>query len=323
MAPCALGQAEHLRADTDAAFVQRFDGDLVALAGLAENSLARQLAVVEEELAGGGGADAELVFLAADGEAGRALFDEEGGDAAVALCGIEGGKNNEETGFARIGDPELAAIEAVAGAGEFGAGLEREGIGAGAGFRERVGAHCVRGQARQPLVFLGVGGPAAQRVIHQRVVHVDEDGNCRIDGGDGLNGEYSVKEAARRAAHGLRDLDAHDAQLKELLNEAGSELLLVVHGAHQRRNCLFGEAADAGCEQRFFFRELRKRRRVGVGQKICGLRIGSVPKRADSLRGGGLGARVSGRVVWYVSIFNPETPNRDLEHPILCNSMRN
>ena len=48
VAPCALGEAEHLRANADTAFVQGFDGDLVALAGLAENSLAGQLAVVEE-----------------------------------------------------------------------------------------------------------------------------------------------------------------------------------------------------------------------------------------------------------------------------------
>ena len=36
MAPRAFGEAQHLRADADAAFIERFDGDLVALAALAK-----------------------------------------------------------------------------------------------------------------------------------------------------------------------------------------------------------------------------------------------------------------------------------------------
>ena len=66
----ALGQAEHLRADADAAFVQRLDRDLVALADFAEHLRLRHDAVFEDQFAGAAGADAELVFLLADGESG-------------------------------------------------------------------------------------------------------------------------------------------------------------------------------------------------------------------------------------------------------------
>ena len=62
----AAGQADHLRADPDAAFVQRLDGDLVALADLAEHVCLRHAAVVQDQLAGGRGAEAQLVLFLAD-----------------------------------------------------------------------------------------------------------------------------------------------------------------------------------------------------------------------------------------------------------------
>ena len=65
-----MARPSSLRGDADAAFVEGFDGDLVAFADLAEDIGGGDAAVVEEKLAGGGGADAELVFLLADGEAG-------------------------------------------------------------------------------------------------------------------------------------------------------------------------------------------------------------------------------------------------------------
>ena len=80
----ALREADHLRADADAAFVERLDGDLVALADLAEDVRRRHAALLEQQLAGAARADAELVFLLADREPGEAALDEERGDAAVA-----------------------------------------------------------------------------------------------------------------------------------------------------------------------------------------------------------------------------------------------
>src|SRR4029079_1064715 len=76
-------QAEHLRPDADAAFVERLDRDLVPLADLAQHRGFRHAAVFEDELAGARRANAELVFLLADGESGHAALDEERGDAAI------------------------------------------------------------------------------------------------------------------------------------------------------------------------------------------------------------------------------------------------
>ena len=138
--PGAAGQPDHLRADADAAFVQRLDGDLVSLADFAQHILLRHAAVFENQLAGGRGADAQLVFLLADGESGEIFLDHEGGDAFVSGRGIDGGEEDEDAGFLAVGDPELAAVENVVAALEFRAGLQRECVGAGAGFAERVGA---------------------------------------------------------------------------------------------------------------------------------------------------------------------------------------
>src|SRR5581483_7203608 len=54
---CSLRDADHLRADADAALVERLDRDLVALADLAEDVRLRERAVLEEELELRGGAD--------------------------------------------------------------------------------------------------------------------------------------------------------------------------------------------------------------------------------------------------------------------------
>ena len=109
----ALREADHLRADADAAFVERLDGDLVALADLAEHVRSRHAAVLEDQLARAARTDAELVFLLADREAGRVALDQERRDALVAGAGIDVGEDDEEVGLVAVGDPELAAVEDV------------------------------------------------------------------------------------------------------------------------------------------------------------------------------------------------------------------
>ena len=143
----ALREAEHLRADADAAFVERFDRDLVALADLAEDLRLRHDAVFEEQLARAAGADAELVFLLADRESRRAAIDDERGDAAVAGIGIDVGEHDEHVGFVAVGDPELAAGDREAVARFGGARRHRERVAAGARFRQAVGADHVRREA--------------------------------------------------------------------------------------------------------------------------------------------------------------------------------
>ncbi len=78
-APADGGVAELVAAD-----VEDVEGDVMAFADLAEEVGGGDLAVGEDQRAGGAAADAELVLFLADGEAGGAAFDEERGEAFFA-----------------------------------------------------------------------------------------------------------------------------------------------------------------------------------------------------------------------------------------------
>mgnify|MGYP000526683930 CR=1 FL=1 len=73
----ALGNAQSLGRDADAAAVQGLHGDLEALALLAQQVLLGNDAVGEHDLGGGGAVQAHLLFVLAHGEAGEAALHDE------------------------------------------------------------------------------------------------------------------------------------------------------------------------------------------------------------------------------------------------------
>ena len=82
-----LGGSQRGRAQFVAADVEDVEGDVMALADLAQQVGRGNHAVGEDEWAGGRAANAQLVLLLADGEAGRAAFDEEGGELFFSAPG--------------------------------------------------------------------------------------------------------------------------------------------------------------------------------------------------------------------------------------------
>ena len=98
-------------------------------------------------------------------------------------------------------------------------------------------------------------------------MHVHQHGDGGVDGGNCLNGQHRVKETAARSAHLLGNLNAHQAQIEELLDQAISELLLVVHGANLRGDGLLGKLAHGREEEALFFGELRERSWDCMGQR--------------------------------------------------------
>ena len=70
----AARDADHLRADADAAFVQSFNRSLVALADFAQHVLFRHLAVFQNQFGRRRSANAELVFFLADRKPCETLF---------------------------------------------------------------------------------------------------------------------------------------------------------------------------------------------------------------------------------------------------------
>ena len=150
----------------------------------------------------------ELVFLLADGEPGGAAFDDERRDAAVAGLGIHGREHEEHVRFVAVGDPQLAAGDDVGVAVLTRSRRQREGVAAGARFRQRVRADGVGGQLREIAPLDVVVAPAQERVDDERVLHVDEDADGRVDPRQLLDGEHGVKEARAGAAVRLGDFDA-------------------------------------------------------------------------------------------------------------------
>ena len=98
--------------------------------------------VLEDHLGGLRCADADLVLLLALREPGRVLGDDEGGLAAVAQVGVDGGHDHVHVGDAAVGDEDLGAVEhpLVGLLVELGGGAQRLDVGAGAGLGDGVGA---------------------------------------------------------------------------------------------------------------------------------------------------------------------------------------
>ena len=107
----SLSQARHLSADGNPALIQRFDGDLVALAHFAENVGGRHAAVIQNQLAGGRCANAHFVFLAPHRETGHTALHHKGRNAFVAGGRIGVGEQDKDPALGCVADPHLAAIE--------------------------------------------------------------------------------------------------------------------------------------------------------------------------------------------------------------------
>ena len=165
-----------------------------------------------------------------------------------------------------------------------------ERVAAGRRLGQRVGSDGAVGEGRQQPALLLVRAPAQQRVDDQRVLHVADHRDSRVDPRQLLHGENRQKEMPAGAAPAFRDLDAHDAEPEQLVDELPGHAGLVVHPARERRDLGFGERPDGGAQQAFLLREAGERRRGvsrfgcrGVRPCSCGAMV-SLEQRA-SLRG--------------------------------------
>ena len=81
-----------------------------------------------------------------------------------------------------------------------------------------------------------------------------------IDPRERFDGQHGVEERGAGAAVALGDLDAHDAELEQLVDELAGHLGVLVHLADERPDLAVGEFVDAVAEQRFVFGQTRQRR---------------------------------------------------------------
>ena len=230
----ALGNAEGLACDADAAAVEGLHGQAEAFAELAQLAILRDAAVFEDKLCRGRAADTHLLLLLADAEAGVGLLDDEGADALGAQALVGHGDDDEHVGVGAVGDENLASVEHPLVAVKDGGGLLPGGVGAGVGLGQAESADpLAAGQLGQVALLLLLGA-----VLH--------------DGGHaeaGVGGE----DDAGGGAHAAQLLDGHAVHD---IRAAGSAVLFRHRNAHQANlghllHCLFGETlllVHFGCE---------------------------------------------------------------------------
>jgi hypothetical protein len=214
---------------------------------------------VEEDLAGGRGADAELVLALADREALVLALDEERGDPLVPLRRVHVREHEEDARLRGVRDPELVPLEDEGVALGPRAALEREGVGAGARLGETVRDDRVLRGARQVLLLLRLGAVPVDRVVDERVLHVHEHADRGVRGRDLLDRDAGLEEAPARAPVRLGDVDPHDAHLEELREDRGVVLPFAVHRVGARGDLRLRELAHGIAEEGLLLAQDRKR----------------------------------------------------------------
>ena len=198
---------------------------------------------------------------------GKFFLHDERRDALVSGRRIDRRQQDEDAGFLGVGDPQLLAVQDVLIALQLRASLQRERVGAGVGLAQRIGSHRVSAHPRQVALLLLVGGPAHQRVVHQRVLHIDDHAHRGIDARQLLHRKDGFEECSAAAAVLLRDLDAHQSQFEEVLDQRRLEDALLVHFLNVRSDGFVGKLANGVAKQGFVFgqRDQRSGRHIGCG----------------------------------------------------------
>lgn len=180
----ALRETDHLSADTDAALVENLNGDLVALALLADEVLGRHLDLVKVDGARARGADTELTLLLANLDA-HVFSHSKGRDTLVALRRVALGKDNEEVSLTTVGDPHLRAVDDVvlAVVSLLYRRLHRKRIRARRRLRQTERAEHVRREVRHILVLELLVRVLAQHRVDERVMHVTQHRHRRVNAG--------------------------------------------------------------------------------------------------------------------------------------------
>ena len=183
----------------------------------AEQVLGRQRDILEEQLRGVGGIEAELLELAAAAETRRVGgFHHHQRDALGALLRIGLGDDDDQVGVLAVGDEGLRAVEQVAVALLHRRGADVLQVGAGAGLAHGDGAdHLAAGELGQPALLLLLGAEA------QDVGRDDPGMQRRAEGvhaGEAVGAvdDRLMGECAARAAVFLGDHGAEQARLPGL-----------------------------------------------------------------------------------------------------------
>jgi len=122
---------------------------------------------------------------------------------------------------------------------------------------QRVGANRVGADARKIRRLLFVGAVVQQRVVEQRVLHVDEYADGGICPRDFLHQQDGQQEITPGAAKRLGNLDAHHTHLEQALQQVGIVGVILIHFSRAWRDLARGELAHGVAHHLFVFGQHR------------------------------------------------------------------
>ncbi|MGX1367066.1 hypothetical protein RKD19_002425 [Streptomyces canus] len=220
-APLAGGDAGGRQGE--AAGVESGQGDLEALALLADEVRGRDADLVEAGDAVLDAAQAHEGVAVLDGDAGRVGLDDEGGDAALVALGLrDAGHDDEEVGHHAVGGPQLHSVEDVVVPVGYGGGGEAGRVGADVRFGEEEGADVGAGAPGQELLLLLLGAEQLERLGYaDRLVGGEQYADRGARGAD--EGECLVVVHLGEAEAAVLGVDLH-AEGAEFL-EAGHDVV--------------------------------------------------------------------------------------------------
>lgn len=239
--PSTQGKTCHLGSNTNTALIQHTDGILVALTLFSQQVALGDDDVIKVEHTGARGPDTKLLLLLGDREARGPLLHDESRDTLVALTGVQVGEDNEHIGLHGVGDPHLGSVQLIPVRSLLGLGLQRKGIGPGAGLRQTKRANGACGQLGQEVLLQLRAAVFHDRGVDERVVHIGHHADTGVYAGQLLDGHNRGGEVHACAAVFLGDFDAHHALFEELLDHGGVHGLGFVHVADFRADLFLGK----------------------------------------------------------------------------------
>ena len=284
-----LHEAEGSRREHQALVVEAAHQHPRAFADPAEHVLRRDLAVVEEELAGVRSPHPELVELPRGGEPGESLLDDERGEPPGTRVGVRAGVDHEGVGVRPVRDPHLAAVEEEAVTLAFGPRPHAHHVRARPRLAHREGADVLapdEGWKVAALLFLA---PVAADLVDAQVrVRAVAQAHRRRRAAHLLHRDAVLGIAEPDPAVLLLDGDPEDAEIAHLRPEVGGEVVRLVDRRRPGRDLVRGEAHHAVPDEVGLVAEAEVEAgslvRAGYGAHRSSCASGTGPKYAPTRR---------------------------------------
>lgn len=250
--PAEFGGAQGAPGDPVARRVQA--GERTAQAAhFGEGVLFRNEHVVHHDLAGDRGTQADLAMDRRGAQAFPALLEDEAADLPFVILGPD----HEDVGDRAVGDPHLAAAQAIAAVDLLRPGDHRARVGTVVRLGQAEAADVfAAGQLGQVLLPGGFVAEFMDRHHHQRGLHAHHRAIAGVDALDFASDQAIADVVEAAAAVGFGNGRAEQAGLAHLAEDLRVGLFVAEGFEHARGQLVLGELLGAVANHALFFGEL-------------------------------------------------------------------